>query len=391
MSSHRSLFGIVLAFALAIPATAGAREHIDSVSFVNFHPAGTVPIGEPPLLGIFKQGTTAQIVVAVSGPHKGNVEQVRVSIAGGGRVIATVRTDDPIDFGSGIRGTPIGDTYLLTPLMERPCGRTEATARVFYRGGSDLTDSMPLYIDCSGPALRIDAPSGGGCVRPGERLALRWTASDDLGIKRLSTNLDPLIPVSPRSFTPLSRLEPTVSETAEWVAPHDRHGVIDATFWAEDWVGTKVGKGFTMTLDGSAPPAIGMDQPTDGQQASTVNSLTLSGLASDPGCGLDRIEIAMRRRGTSDPYRVVKTIRDFPSAHRDWPTASLTYRAELSEGTLAPGVWDLRSEAISRTGRRAEVARHIRVIAGPGLAPIPPGGRPPLPGVPPRPPIPPPR
>jgi len=386
MGSYRRLIGIVFTFTLLVPIGSAAVEHVDSVSFVIVHPHGAVPIAEPPLLGVFKQGTVGQLVVNVSGPHKRDVQQVRVSIAGGAAVVITTRTEGPIDFGGGIRATPTGDVYRATPIMLTPCGRTEATAAAVYRGSPArvLSDSKPLYIDCSGPAVRIDAPTGGSCVRAGERLALRWTATDDLGIKRLSTNLSPLVPVAPPSFTPRSRLERTVSESAEWVGPRDRQGIIDVTFGGEDWAGNKTGKGFLVILDGSAPPAIGIEAPSEGRQLSNVASFAVAGPAADDGCGLDRIEIGARRRGTADPFRILKTVREFPSGRPGFPTPRFTYRADLPPGTLAPGLWDLKAEAISRTGRRAEALRQIRVIGGPTLAPTPPAGQPLLPPIPPQ-------
>jgi hypothetical protein len=189
----------------------------------------------------------------------------------------------------------------------------------------------------------------------------------------------------------LTTLEPRHTFTiAVGLSDPPRSGVISAGFEAEDWVGNRLARGTTFTLDGDAPPTIGMDQPGDGQQASTVNSLTVSGPASDPGCGLDRIEIGVRQRGGSGPYRVVKTI---PVRSTGLPTPSFTYREVLPSGTLTPGEWELRALATSTTGRSAAVSRHIRVTAGPGLAPAPPAGRQPLslPGIPSHPPIPPPR
>ena len=170
-----------------------------------------------------------------------------------------------------------------------------------------------------------------------------------------------------------------------WAQRRSRHlphpnGVINARFEAEDWTATKIGRGFQITLDGSVPPTIGMDRPTDAQLIATTEALAISGPAADPGCGLDRIEIGARRRGSSEPFRVLRTVREFPSAlTRIWsPTPRFTYRVNLPSGSLAPGTWDLKAEAISRTGRRAEITRSIRIVIG--LAP---GSRSSLPSLPP--------
>ena len=371
------------------------------VSLRVLRPTGPFPTVAGGQAYILRQGSTLEVGINVDASNRvfrpDNVEAVWVGeqmrpgefpSAIGPRVLVGV------DRG-GVRRLEVRQMVRL-PADLFSCGRHNLRAVAEFKGDApsergNVASPEPatkVYLDCGPPTIEIHAPSAGACIRPGTSIDLRLTASDDVGIRSLTHDLGPL------GWQPhlLTALEPRHAFTISvgLSDPH-RNGVISASFEAEDWAGNKLARGLTFTLDGDAPPTIGMDQPSDGQQASTASSLTISGQASDPGCGLDRIEIGLRKRGTSDAFRIVKTIRDFASARSGLPTPSFAYRAELPAGTLAPGLWDLQAEAISQTGRRAGSTRHVRMTAGPGLAPAPPAGQPPLPGLPPRPPILPPR
>lgn len=399
MNPYRLLGCVGLALILVGPAL--PVEAQSPVSLRVLRPTGPFPTSEGGQAYIIKQGSTLEVGINVDGSNRlfrpENVEAVWVGEQmRPGEFPSTIgpRVVVGVDRG-GVRRLEF-HTRVSLPADLFSCGRHDLRTVAEFRGETpsergNVASPEPatkIFLDCGPPTLEVHAPSGGACVRPGTGIDLRLTATDDIGIKNFTRDLGPL----GRQRRELSALERTFAYNEHVVLgdPH-RNGVISAGFEAEDWVGNRTAKGLTMTLDGDNPPTIGMDQPSEGQQVTTVSSLTISGPASDPGCGLDRIEIGVRQRGSSGPFRVVKTIRDFASARSGLPTPSFTYRAELAAGILAPGLWDLQAEAISQTGRRAEFARHVRVTAGPGLAPAPPGGQSPLPGLPPRPPIPLPR
>ncbi|MBI4381337.1 MAG: hypothetical protein HY574_09120 [candidate division NC10 bacterium] len=394
MNPYRLLgcFGL----ALILVGQAFPVEAQSPVSLRVLLPGGPFPTVEGGPTRIMKQGSTVEVRINVDGSnprfHPDNVEAVWV---GEQRMPSEFpsrigpRVSIPPTRGD-VRRTAVSEPISL-PAELFSCGRHNLRAVAEFRGRhANIASPEPattVFLDCGPPGLEIHAPSGGACIRPGTGIDLRLTASDDIGIKGLTRDLGPL----GRQHREPTTLERTfaLSERVAVGDPH-RNGVISAGFEAEDWAGNRLAKGLTFTLDGDVPPTIGMERPSDGQQVTQVDSIAVSGQAADPGCGLDRIEIGARRRGTSDPYRIVKAIREFPPARSGLPTPRFTYRADLPPGTLAPGLWDLRAEAISQTGRRAESARHIRVIGGPTLALSAPGGRESLPGVP-RPTLPPPR
>ena len=391
---------------MAVLATA-APVKASHVSLEVIRPAGRSPEVGADRAVVVKQGSTLEAVIRVGEVPYAEAHRIGEVYPQQLRWLVPVRL--------GTRAGPFGPRFPVLPRtvggepqpitqrvnvpIDLSCGMQELTACAIYlaptngsvsgpRTGEGTCGSwsplLPVYVDCSAPGIDVHAPSPGACIRPGESVAIRMTATDDIGVKRVFADLGPL-GSRHRDLTMLER-SVTFSSTIGMPLPHP-NGVINARFEAEDWAATKIGRGFRVTLDGSVPPTIGMDRPTDAQLVTTTEALAISGPAADPGCGLDRIEIGVRQRGGSGPFRVVKTIREFPSARSGLPTPSFTYRAELPAGTLAPGLWDLQAEAISQTGRRAGYTRHIRITAGPGLAPAPAPGRQPLPGIPSRPPI----
>jgi hypothetical protein len=121
----------------------------------------------------------------------------------------------------------------------------------------------------------------------------------------------------------------------------------------------------SIILDGKVPPTIGMSHPNHGQRFSTLEPITVEGAASDPGCGLDRVEIGARPAGTRDPFRVLMTVRTFSPEG---------YRVTLPPESLAPGKWDLRAKAFAKTGRAfgdVWFGREIEVFRPIGLRPLP--------------------
>lgn len=391
MNPYRSLFGIALALTMlgaALPVKAQSPVSL----LVRSSMLRSLTI-EGERGQIIRRGETLEVTVKVDQSNPAfklnDVEAVWVG--------EQARPGDfPSPIGPRVSVNPTGVHHYLSYVSERvrlpaelfSCGRHNLRAVAEFRGATasergNVASPEPatkVYLDCGPPTLEIHLPSGVACIRPGTGIELRLTVTDDIGIKSLTQDLGAL----GRQRLPVTTLERTFPYNEYHVLrdPH-RNGVISAGFEAEDWADNRTAKGFTFTLDGDVPPTIGFDQPGEGQQVTTVDSLSVSGPAADAGCGLDRIEIGVRRRGTSDKYRIVKAIREFPSARSGLPTPRFTYRADLPQGTLAPGLWDLRAEAISHTGRRAESTRRIRVIGGPTLAPTPPGARPSLPGVPP--------
>jgi len=386
MNPYRYLGCVGLA--LILVGSAFPVEAQNPVSLRVLRPTGPYPTVEGGQAHIIKRGSTLEVSVNVDDSNpvfKANdVEAVWVGEqARPGDFPSPIGPRVSVGATSGgVRRIAVSELVRL-PADLFSCGRHNLRAVAEFRGRSGNVASpepaTKVFLDCGSPGLEIHAPSGGTCIRPGTNIDLRIATSDDVGVKSLTHDLGPL----GRQRRELAILERThtFTDTVRASDPH-RNGVISAGFEAEDWAGNRLAKGLTFTLDGDVPPTIGFDQPGEGQQVTQVDSIAVSGQASDPGCGLERIEIGARRRGTSDPYRIVKAIREFPSARSGLPTPRFTYRADLPPGTLAPGLWDLRAEAISQTGRRAESTRHIRVIGGPTLAPTPPGARPSLPGVP---------
>jgi hypothetical protein len=393
MNPYRSLFGIALALTMlgaALPVKAQSP-----VSLRVHRPTDPFLIVEGGQAYIFRQGSgsTLEVEINVNASNRlftpENLEAVWVGeqMRPGEFPSRIGPRVSILPTGGGLRRVPVREPVRL-PADLFSCGRHNLRAVAEFSGATasergNVASPEPatkVYLDCGPPTLEIPAPSGGACIRPRMGIDLRLTASDDIGIMSLT-----LYPGALKwhrlGHTTLERTFAHVLLLA--AEDSDRNGVTSATFEVEDWVGNRTAKGFTFTLDGDAPPTIGFDQPGEGQQVTQVDSIPVSGQAADPGCGLDRIEIGARRRVTADPYRVLKTIREFPSARPNLPTPRFTYRADLPPGTLIPGLWDLRAEAISQTGRRAGSTRHIRVIGGPTLAPSPPGARPLLPGVPP--------
>jgi hypothetical protein len=390
MNPYRYLGCVGLA--LILVGSAFPVEAQNPVSLRVLRPTGPYPTVEGGQAHIIKRGSTLEVSVNVDDSNpvfKANdVEAVWVGEqARHGDFPSPIGPRVSVGATSGgVRRIAVSELVRL-PADLFSCGRHNLRAVAEFRGRSGNVASpepaTKVYLDCGPPTLEIDAPSGGACIRPGtlfDGIDLRIATSDDVGVKSLTHDLGPL----GRQRHDLTALERTSYHNERLFERHPhRQGVISAGFEAEDWAGNRTAKGLTFTLDGDVPPTIGFDQPGEGQQVTTVDSLSVSGPATDAGCGLDRIEIGVRQRGSSGSFRVVKTIREFPSARPNLPTPRFTYRADLPPGTLAPGLWDLRAEAISQTGRRAESTRHIRVIGGPTLAPTPPGARPSLPGVPP--------
>jgi hypothetical protein len=391
MNIPKYLAGSALALAMlgaALPAKAQSP-----VSLRVHLPTGPFPTIEGGQAYIIKRGSTMEVWVNVddSNPalRPNNVEAVWAG--------EQVRSHEfPSRIGPRVSIPPTSGGVRRLAVNERvrlpadlfSCGRHNLRGVAEFRGTGNVASPEPatkVFLDCGSPGLEIQAPSGAACIRPGAGIDLRLTATDDIGIKRVTRDLGAL----GRRQRDVTALERTFAYNERLAVgdPH-RNGVISAGFEVEDWAGNRTAKGVTFTLDGDVPPTVGMERPSEGQQLATVDAVHVTGPAADPGCGLDRIEIAARRRGTSDLFRVVKTIRELPAGPVGFPTPGFTYRGDLPPGTLAPGVWDLKAEAISRTGRRAEVIRHIRVIAGPTLAPSPPGAHQPVPTVP-RPTVPP--
>ncbi len=389
MIPWRYLFTI--AFALAMLGAALPVKAQSPVSLQIHRPTGPFPTVEGGQTYIMKQGSTLEVRINVDGSnprfHPDNVEAVWVgeqmrSAEFPSRIGPRVSI---LPTSGGVRRTAVSQPISL-PADLFSCGKHALRAVAEFRGTGAGNVASPepatkVYRDCGPPALDIHAPSGGACIRPGAGIDLRLTATDDIGVKSVTRDLGALgrqrrdLTALERSFAYNER--PAVGD------PH-RQGVISAGFEAEDWVGNRSARGLTFTLDGDVPPTIGIETPSEGRQLTNAESIAVTGPAADAGCGLDRIEIGARRRGTADPFRILKTIREFPSARPNLPTPRFTYRADLSPGTLAAGLWDLKAEAISRTGRRAEALRQIRVIGGPTLAPTSPGGQPAPPAVPPQ-------
>lgn len=135
---------------------------------------------------------------------------------------------------------------------------------------------------------------------------------------------------------------------------------------ALDWRSGRASTELSIVLDGKVPPTIGVNYPYYGQRFSTLEPITVEGPASDPGCGLDRVEIRARPAGTRDPFRVLMTVRTFPPEG---------YRVTLPPGSLAPGRWDLNAAAFARTGRAwgdVWIGPEIEVFRPIGLRPLPP-------------------
>ncbi len=361
---------IAVSAILAVSLPAGAD---DTVS-LGMRDIGSFPVvhgQEHPL--VYKHGATYRMSVSVVGSNHDRVNRVRVLIGGIEVSGHAGRPTGPIDPGAGPGGRPRGVFYdLNVPMTVRDlCGAAEATAEAVYRDERVVraASGKRIYIDCRPPTLRVESPTSGLCIKLGDGFSLRMTATDDAGIGNLVADFGRLGRYGPGptvlNFPPPKTTVPFTYS----ILPQEHHGngPVMVRVEATDWFGGKASTELSIVLDGKVPPTIGVNHPHNGQRFSTLEPITVEGPASDPGCGLDRVEIRARPAGTRDPFRVLMTVRTFP------PEGG--YRVTLPPGSLAPGRWDLNAAAFARTRRPwgdVWIGPEIEVFRPIGLRPLPP-------------------
>lgn len=331
------------------------------------------PSEDPP---VYKHGVTyGGMSVDVVGPDHDKVNRVRVLIGGVEVSGHAGRPTGPIDPGGGAGGRPRGAFYdLHVPMNVRDlCGATEATAEAVYRDERVVraASGKRIYIDCRPPTLRIESPTRLLCVKYRETVRLQITATDDVGLMSLEADLGRLghFRPYPERFFPAPKSTFSFTESFYTELGHGSGEVI-VRVEVTDWAGGRVTTEFPIVLDGRVPPTITMSRPYGGQRISTGEPIVVEGLASDPGCGLDRVEIGARRAGRIDlRFQVLMTVRALSPEG---------YRVSLPPETLAPGRWELGVTAFAKTGRSFGLGREIEVFR-PSPAPTIPGIRPTIP------------
>lgn len=372
MRQRRHLVGAALILAVlgaALPARAEDTVSLDGIRGV----ATTTPEHG----FFFKLAEPVRLTAHVIGSNYDNLDRVRV-LAGSVEVgSATSRTGTTLDPVRGRDAPPIGAFYDITVSWRGVCGPTEIYAEAVYRDGRAIrSPGKRATLDCSPPTLRVESPTSGLCVKLGDSFNLQMTATDDLGVAYLVAEFDRLGRYGPSTLDrpPLQRTV-TLNYSIE---PHEAHGhgPVMVRVEAVDWGGGRAHAEFPIVLDGNVPPTIDMRYPNHRQRFSTLESILVEGAARDPGCGLDRVEIGARSAGTMEPFRVLMTVRTFSPEG---------YRVTLPPESLAPGKWDLRAAAFTRTGRafgNADFRREIEVFRPIGVRPLSP--LPPLPRAAPR-------
>ena len=349
---------VTIILAAVLPA-----EAIDTLTLII--PAGAFPATHE-TYGIFYRPTdTLRMTVRVVGSDYERVERVRIMAGATELVAASSRTGLSRD--RGLSAPPTGAFYELSVPMRGACGTTDILAEALYRGGRAIrSPGKRVTVDCTPPTLRVESPTSGQCVKLVDGFALRMTATDEIGIAQLTANFGVLGRYGPSGLDRFP-LRPTVTFTYS-IQPRETDGPGPVTVRVEalDWGGGRASTELSIILDGKIPPTIGIRHPDHGQRFSTLEPITVEGPASDPGCGLDRVEIRARPAGTREPFRVLMTVRIIPPEG---------YRVTLPPGSLAPGRWDLNAAAFARTGRAfgdVWFSKEIEVFRPIGLQPLPP-------------------
>ena len=355
-----SITATLVSIGLAAVLPAGA---VDTLSITV--PGGVFPTAHETYGIFYRPNDMLRMTVRVMGSDYERVERVRIMAGATELAAASSRTGLSRD--RGLSAPPTGAFYEINVPIRGACGTTEILAEALYRGGRAIrSPAKRATVDCTPPTLRVESPTSGQCVKLGDGFALRMTATDDIGIAQLTANFGVLGRYGPSGLDRFP-LRPTVT-FMYGIEPRetDGHGPVMVRVEAFDWSGGRAGTEFPIVLDGKVPPTIGMGHPNHGQRFSTLEPILVEGVARDPGCGLDRVEIGARPAGKREPFRVLMTVRTFSPEG---------YRVTLPRESLAPGKWDLRAAAFAKTGRAfgdVWFGREIEVFRPIGLRPLPP-------------------